>query len=206
MTDETTPEFWETNFMAKQEMWGMAPAQSAVLANDFFIENGVNNVLVPGMGYGRNAQLFVANGMNVTGIEISRSAIAMARKHYGNSMNIYHGSVTDMPFDNLLYDGIFCYALIHLLDSNERQKLINSCYAQLATNGVMVFTMISKTAPTYGQGKALSKDRYEIYEGVNMFFYDEESIRAEFKEAGCFEIITINESQPFFLVKCRKQH
>lgn len=206
MIDETSkPEFWETNFIQKQEMWGLEPAQSALLAKDFFVEKGVKNILVPGIGYGRNAHLFVENGMNVTGIEISKSAIEMARKHYGTNMLIHHGSVTDMPFDHLQYDGIFCYALIHLLDSEERQKLIRDCYAQLSDNGYMVFTMISKEAATYGKGHFLSKDRYEIFEGVKMFFYDRESIEQEFRQAGLFDITTINESQPFFLVKCSKK-
>jgi hypothetical protein len=68
----------------------------------------------------------------------------------------------------------------------------------------MVFTVISKEAHTYGKGKFLSKDRYEIFEGVNMFFYDRASIHAEFDQAGLFEIIEITENFPFFLIKCKK--
>lgn len=37
-----------------------------------------------------------------------------------------------------------------------------------------------------------------------MYFYDRESIQAEFGKAGLFEIIEIEENQPFFLIKCRK--
>ena len=70
--------------------------------------------------------------MAVTGIEISKTAVEMAGKHYGKAMTIHHGSVTYMPFDDCRYDGIFCYALIHLLDSNERKKLIRDCYNQLS--------------------------------------------------------------------------
>lgn len=198
------PEFWESAFGEKQEMWGFEPAKSAVLTKDFFISKSVKNILIPGIGYGRNAQIFKENWITVTGIEISKTAIAMARKHYGADMVIYHGSVTDMPFDQNLYDGIFCYALIHLLDSAEREKLIRDCYDQLSAGGYMVFTAISKEAHTYGQGKFISQDRYEIFDGVNMFFYDRESIRAEFGQAGLFEITEISESQPFFLIKCKK--
>jgi SAM-dependent methyltransferase len=161
-------------------------------------------MLIPGIGYGRNAQIFRDNGITVSGIEISKTAIEMARKHYGTDMTIYHGSVTDMPFDQCQYDGIFCYALIHLLDGRERKKLITDCYNQLTGNGCMVFTAISKEAPTYGKGKFVSKDRYEIFDGVKMFFYDRESINAEFGETGLFEITEITENYPFFLIKCRK--
>ncbi|WP_276133967.1 class I SAM-dependent methyltransferase [Polluticoccus soli] len=205
MQDESNkPEFWEAAFNDKREMWGFEPAKSAVLTRDLFVEHGVKDMLVPGIGYGRNAQIFVDAGISVTGIEISETAIAMARKHYGDDMTIYHGSVTDMPFDDHRYDGIFCYALIHLLDEDERKKLVKDCYAQLANGGYMVFVAITKEAPTYGQGKFISKDRYEIFEGVRMFFYDRESVAAEFAEAGLFAVDEVVENFPFFLIKCRK--
>lgn len=199
------PEFWESNFIEKQEMWGFEPSNSAVRTKDFFVEKSVKNILIPGIGYGRNAQIFRDNGITVTGIELSKTAIEMAKKHYGTEMTIYHGSVTDMPFDNRRYDGIFCYALIHLLDSKERAQLIRDCYNQLADNGYLVFAVISKEAATYGKGKFISKDRYEIFDGVRMFFYDRESIHAEFGKAGLFEITVVMEHFPFFLIKCKKE-
>ncbi|WP_428231438.1 class I SAM-dependent methyltransferase [Flavobacterium sp.] len=197
-------EFWEDNFIEKQEMWGFEPSKSALSTKDFFIENSVKNILIPGIGYGRNAQVFRDEGITVTGIEISKTAIELAKKHYGADLNIYHGSVTDMPFDSNKYDGIFCYALIHLLDSKDRKKLIQDCYNQLSENGYMVFTVISKEAQTYGKGKFMSKDRYEIFDGVQMFFYDRESVHEEFGKFGLFEIIELDESFPFFMIKCKK--
>lgn len=202
--EHAKPEFWETAFTEKEEMWGFEPAKSAALTRDFFVQQGVKNVLIPGIGYGRNAHIFRDSGMAVTGIEISQTAIDMARKHYGLATTIYHGSVTDMPFDDDQFEGIFCYALIHLLDSAERAKLVHDCYHQLATNGYMVFTAISKAAPTYGKGTCLSPDRYELVAGAKLYFYDEESINAEFGQAGLVEIIEVSESQPFYLIKCQK--
>ena len=197
-------EFWEEAFRDKQEMWGSAPARSAILTNDFFISNGVKNVLIPGIGYGRNARIFRENEMTVTGIEISETAIKIAKKHFGNDLTIYHGSVAEMPFDNKQYDGIFCYALIHLLDKDERAKLIQDCYNQLAENGFMVFTTITKEAQTYGQGTCISKDRFEMFGGVKMFFYDKATIEEEFGKAGLFEVSELNENYPFYLIKCKK--
>lgn len=198
------PEFWESAFNEKGEMWGFEPSNSAIVTKNFFVEKSVKDILIPGIGYGRNAKIFCDAGMKVTGIEISQTAIEMARKHYGGSLTIYHGSVTDMPYDTNLYDGIFCYALIHLLNEEERKKLIHDCYNQLTANGYMVFTAVSKKASTFGQGRFISKDRYEIFNGVNMFFYDRESITAEFGESGLFEIMEITENYPFYLVKCSK--
>lgn len=198
------PEFWEAVFSERQEMWGFEPSHSAILIKDFFVQQGLKNILIPGFGYGRNAKIFKDSGMTVTGIEISKTAIDIAKKHYGTDMTIYHGSVTDMPFDQSKYDGIFCYALIHLLDEEQRAKLIRDCYNQLSENGYMVFAVISKEAHTYGTGKFISKDRYEIFEGVKMYFYDSASIHTAFDKAGLFEITAINEQFPFYLIKCKK--
>lgn len=197
-------EFWEEAFKDKQEMWGLEPAKSTVLTKNFFVEQQVKSVLIPGIGYGRNARIFLDNGMTVTGIEISQTAIDLAKKHFGHALTIHHGSVTEMPFDTKIYDGIYCYGLIYLLDKSERLKLIQDCYNQLADKGVMVFTAITKEAQTYGQGKQISKDRFEMFGGVQIFFYDKETIDEEFGMAGLFEVSEVSENYPFYLIKCRK--
>lgn len=197
-------EIWEETFKDNQEIWGFSPVKSARLVKDFFIEHQVKNILIPGIGYGRNAVPFLENDIAVTGIEISQTAIGLAGKHFGNNLKIYHGSVTEMPFDDVLYDGIFCHGLIYLLNKAERKKLIRNCANQLKEGGFMVFTVITKEAQTYGQGKLISKDRYEQFGGIKIFFYDRESIEKEFAGAGLFEITDITENFPFHVIKCRK--
>lgn len=198
-------EFWEEAFKSHQEMWGFEPATSTILTSDFFVENQVKNVLIPGIGYGRNAQVFMKKGMSVVGIEISQTAIDLAHKHFGRDLVIHHGSVTQMPFDKNLYDGIYCYAVIHLLDRRERDKFIHDCYDQLAENGCMVFTAITKEAPMYGQGISIEKDRFQLPNGITMFFYDRESIHTEFGKAGLVDILEVRDVFPFYLIKCQKR-
>jgi SAM-dependent methyltransferase len=206
-------EFWESAFIDKQAMWGFTPALSAVTAKDLFLAHGIKNVLIPGIGYGRNAEVFRQNGMGVTGIEISKTAIELARKYCGSDIKIYHGSVTDMPFDDKEYDGIFCYALIHLLDAPQRIKFIRDCYNQLKPGGYMVFVTISKEDPMFGIGTQLDTDRFERIKGAQIFFYDADSVRREFGPCGLTEFSQIDEptshadKQPphkFLTVTCKK--
>jgi len=197
-------EFWEEAFKDKQEMWGFEPAKSSILAKDFFVEKGVKNILIPGIGYGRNAKCFLDADINVTGIEISQSAIDLASKQYGSDLKIYYGSVTEMPFDDRKYEGIFCYGLIYLLSKEERAKLISDCYNQLSEKGYMIFTAITKQASTYGQGNWVSKDRFEQFGGVTIFFYDKETIEEEFGKFGLFEITEVTENYPFYYISCKK--
>ena len=201
-------EFWETAFMQKELMWGLEPTQSAVLARDYFAQMGVKDVLIPGIGYGRNAKPFIEHGMSVTGIEISETAIALARSQLGLQFPIYHGSVTDMPFDQRHYDGIFCFGLIYLLDAQGREKFIRDCYRQLVPGGHMIFTVVSKKAPFYGQGTRLGDDWYERLPNLKMYFYDADSVRREFEPYGLVEFSEINEPSgggiTFIHVVCTK--
>lgn len=203
-------EFWEESFKDKQAMWGEDPTQSALFARDYFKKHGIKNVLIPGVGYGRNAKPFLETGMNVTGIEISQTAIDIARKQMGLDIPIHHGSVSSMPFDDKIYDGIFSHALIHLLDDEHREKLIKDCYAQLAPGGVMIITAVSTESPSYGKGIEIGKNRFEQHGGAQIFFYDDAAMRRGFEEYGLVEVREIPEptgnggEMPFLVAVCQK--
>lgn len=209
----TKTEFWESNFLEKQTMWGFEPADSAIATKDFFIREKIKDILIPGIGYGRNAKIFLDNGINVTGIEISKTAIDLARTQNNLDIQIYHGSVTDMPFDAGLYDGVYCYALIHLLNNRERRKFIKDCYNQVKPGGYMIFSTISKDDSMHGKGRQLSKNRFLMPTGAKLFFYDSDSIKQEFGRYGLVEFSEMDEpvkikgNHPFLkftVVKCKK--
>ncbi|KAB1068639.1 class I SAM-dependent methyltransferase [Tamlana haliotis] len=206
-------EFWEENFKEKQAMWGLNPCDSAVSTAKLFKESGVHSVLIPGFGYGRNAQVFLKNGCEVTGIEISETAINLAEEHFDNDLTIHSGSVGEMPFDGEFYDGIFCYALIHLLDEAERIKFIKDCYNQLKPDGLMVFIAISTEDPNFAKGEVLSENRFKTKHGVNLFYYDAEAVESEFGDFGLIDAEEISEPekiiegkpyQQFWKIICQK--
>ena len=179
-------EYWESRFMNEGAMWKFEPADSAIYALSLFKSEKIREILVPGFGYGRNGKLFIDNGFKVTGIEISQSAIDLARQS-GLECTVHHGSVTLMPFDNQKYDGIFCFALIHLLNQRERRNFLKSCFSQLKPCGIMIFTAASKNTGLYGHGRCISKDRYEIARGLKVYFYDNDAILKEFSDFGIVE-------------------
>jgi len=203
-------ELWEAVFIDKQTIWGLEPTTSAVLARDRFVRTAAKEVLIPGVGYGRNAKPFLESGMSMTGIEISETAILLARSQLGLDFPIYHGSVSNMPFDERQYDGIFCYGLVYLLDPPGREKFIRDCYRQLSLGGHMIFTVISKQAPMYGQGPRLGDDWYERLPNLPMYFYGAESVKREFGPCGLLEFSEVDEpsgegvSLPFINVICRR--
>lgn len=203
-------EFWEAVFQEKKKMWGEEPTTLATEAIEIFKQQDFKRILIPGFGYGRNAKPFYEQGFKVTGIEISSTAIKLAQELLAREIRVFHGSVFDMPFDQDVYDGIFCHTLIHLPDLDQRKKLIQDCYRQLRHGGMMVFTAITKHAKTYGVGEKLGTDWYKTKDGVNLYFYDTDSIQEEFGEFELIEAAEINEAvngRPatmFWKVVCQK--
>jgi SAM-dependent methyltransferase len=189
-------EYWESRFKNEGAMWKHEPSDSAFRAMKLFQSETINKILIPGFGYGRNGKLFIDNRFDVTGIEISSSAIEIARAE-GLNCTIHHGSVTSMPYDTNLYEGIFCYALIHLLNKIERRNFLQSCYSQLKTGGSMIFTAASANGNLYGHGRRLSKDRFELSRGLKAFFYDNDSVNKEFSAVGLEEFMDIDEPVKF---------
>lgn len=206
-------EFWEKSFQNNQEMWGWEPADSVAETVELFRKHQLSKILIPGFGYGRNAKMFHDNGFTVTGIEISETAIDLAKRQFGESLIIHHGSVSSMPCDNKLYDGIFCYSLIHLLGPAERLKLIADCYNQLESNGYMVFVSISKNDFRYLEGEKVSEDTIKKSYGVTLYFYGQKSIRSDFGNYGLVEAREVTEPkenqenkpvQQFWYIVCKK--
>ena len=185
-------EYWEDKFQKIGLLWSFEPADSAIFACDLFAKNGFRSILIPGVGYGRNARVFVDQGFDLTGIEISATAIQLAREN-GLDFPIYHGSVKRMPFGKSQYDGIFCFALLHLLNQNDRRQFLKNCYNQLLPDGMMVFIVVSKEYKLYGNGRPVSIDRFMIDKGLTVFFYDAATIEKEFSPLGLVEYHEIDE-------------
>lgn len=204
------PEFWETAFKNNTEMWGEDPTDNAFTVLDLLQKHGIKNILIPGFGYGRNAKVFYDKGIEVTGIEISKTAIARARKHFGNEVTIHYGSVSKMPYDKTQYQSIYCYSLIHLLKTNDRKKLIEDCYQKLMPRGLMIFVALSINDKRFDVGKEIEKNTFLSHQGLNLYFYDESSIKKEFGNYNIIEAKEINEPQKkpnekFWMVVCEKK-
>jgi len=206
-------DYWEQMFQQIGLMWRFEPADSTIFACNYFARHGLKKILIPGVGYGRNARIFLDNEFEVTGIEISETAISLAREN-GLNFPIHHGSVILMPYDTVEYDGIYCYALLHLLGRTERRKFLTACYSQLRKDGYMVFVVVSKGyTRLYGNGSIMSKDRFRMQNGLPVFFYDSSAVEKEFSDFGLIAYSEVEEpvkhmpeEEPmkFWRVICRK--
>ncbi|WP_321506181.1 methyltransferase domain-containing protein [uncultured Methanoregula sp.] len=172
--------FWEERFLDEGKIWGDNPSRTAVYAIELFKKAGVREVLIPGSGYGRNAEAFARAGFEVTGIEISKTAVSLARQ--GLSKIRYHyGSVLDMPFDHLAYDGIYCFNVLHLFRKNDRRTFLERCREQLKDGGVIFFAVFSDNESSYGTGRMVEENTFESRPEREVHYYSEEDLVSEFR-------------------------
>ncbi|MEI6293063.1 MAG: class I SAM-dependent methyltransferase [Methanomicrobiales archaeon] len=178
--------FWEERFSDEGRIWGDTPSRSAEHAIGLFKNAGVHVVLVPGSGYGRNAVAFARAGFQVTGIEISATAISLAQQ---NNQGIrYHlGSVLDMPFDDSMYDGIYCFNLLHLFRKKDRTAFLQLCEEQLKDGGVMFFVVFSERETSFGKGRMVEEYTFESKPGREVHYYSREDLVSEFRDLEILE-------------------
>lgn len=119
-------DYWNNRFLNENEIWGQTHSKSAELCLEYFSKFKIKNILIPGVGYGRNAQFFEKKGFSVEGVEISDQAIKMARDN-GLTFPIYEGSALEMPFNNKKYDGytVLMY-FTYFVKRIEKSLLINA--------------------------------------------------------------------------------
>lgn len=171
--------FWDERFLREGKIWGDLPSGTAACACRFFAGDQVRSVLVPGCGYGRNAAEFQRKGFLVTGIELSKEALRIAVRDYPGITYI-PGSVLDMPFNDVRYDGIYCFNVLHLLDKKERAIFVDTCSAQLADGGFMFFAVFSDKEVSYGKGRMVEENSFESKPGRVVHYFTKEDLVSQF--------------------------
>jgi SAM-dependent methyltransferase len=178
--------FWEERFHDEGRIWGDTPSRTVAYAIERFKKAGVHEVLVPGSGYGRNAVAFAQAGFLVTGIEISATAVTLARQN-SQGVRYHHGSVLDMPFDDSMYDGIYGFNVLHLFRKNDRAAFLQRCRDQLTDGGVMFFVVFSDREPSYGTGRMVEENTFESRPGREVHYYSTEDLVSEFRDLEVLE-------------------
>ena len=174
-------EYWEKRFSDGGKIWGTKPSKTAIYALELFKKHELLTILVPGAGYGRNTKLFTNANLNVVGIEISESAINIARS-FNPETQFFQGSVLDIPFDDKKYDAIYSCNVLHLLLQDDRTLFLKKCYNQLRSGGYVFFVVFSDKEGSFGLGKRVEENTYESKPWRPTHYFTEIDLREHFKE------------------------
>jgi SAM-dependent methyltransferase len=172
--------YWNSQFSKYNHIWGETPSKSAEIALSLFRQHQVNKILVPGSGYGRNSKLFSTSGFDVTGIEISEEACALARE-YDPATKLYNGSFLDDDFVQGQYEAIYCFNVLQLFLKTDRIRFVQKSAQRLSPKGLLFFTGISDQDDSFGQGKEVEENTFAVKPDKILHFFTMDDLKIHFE-------------------------
>ncbi len=182
-------DYWNSQFSQYNHIWGETHSKSAEIALSLFRQHQVKQILIPGSGYGRNSKLFSTSGFEVTGIEISDEACALARE-YDPATKLHNGSFLD---DNIVqgqYEGIYCFNVLQLFLTADRMHFVQKSAQRLSPSGLMFFTGISDQDQSFGQGKEVEQNTFAVKLDKILHYFTLEDLQLHFEG---FKILEVGE-------------
>ena len=116
------------------------------------------NAIDLGCGTGTNAIYLAIKGFRVTGIDISSSAISIAKKKAGEKrvdcQFLVRDTTSDLKDLNKEFDFAYDWELLHHIFPEKRQQYVENVYTLLNLKGKYLSVCFSEKDPSFGgQGK-----------------------------------------------------
>ncbi len=179
--------YWNSQFSKYNHVWGKTHSKSAEIALSRFRQHKVNKILIPGSGYGRNSKLFSTSGFDVTGIEISEEACALAQE-YDPATKLHNGSFLDDNFAQGPYQAIYCFNVLQLFLKTERIRFVQKSAELLSPKGLMFFTGISDQDASFGQGEEVEQNTFAVQEDKTLHFFTLDDLKIHFEGFNILEV------------------
>ena len=154
---------WEEAYQKKGEIQAWV---SDIVKNslDLFKERNVKKVLDLCFGTGRHVIFLAENGLDVYGIDISKTGKEITEKKVkGKNLKNVHLKLADMhniPFENNFFDAIIAvYTLEHNTLAGLKKTTLE-LNRVLKSKGILVATLISTKDPRYDTGKEIEPNTF----------------------------------------------
>jgi len=153
-------------------------------------KNITGNVLDVGCGNGRNAVLFAKNNFNAYGIDVSKSAVELAKKNAklnNVKADFKVSSIFSLKKKNF-FSIILDFGCLHHLRKSQWKKYKISILNALAKNGYYCLYCFSRNTPCIPKFSPKSKNRnWYLRKNHYNHFFNEKEIRDFFKKGFIIE-------------------
>jgi SAM-dependent methyltransferase len=204
---------WNEVFAGEAAFFGKEPSELARISLDLFRKEGVRSVLELGCGQGRDTFLFARNGLEVTALDYSETAIAAISgkamdPEFSSRVHARTCNVKEpLPFPDESFDACYSHMLLCMeLSTAEIASILRETHRLLKPGGLAVYSVRSNFDKHYRTGSHLAEDIYEIG-GFVVHFFSEKKVR---KLARGYEILEIGRLEEgslprdLFIVTMRK--
>jgi ubiquinone/menaquinone biosynthesis C-methylase UbiE len=115
------------------------------IVKKFFLPHGVSSVLDAGCGAGRHSLAMLREGLHVTSLDSSASALEITRNLAGTAFPVrcHQSTIAELPFADASFDAVLCWGVLHYLEEAEFRRAINEFYRVLKPGGVFALTLRS---------------------------------------------------------------
>lgn len=115
-----------------------------------------------GSGSGELAAALAAYGLPVTGLDVDRAQLQLARQRYGTGIDWVEGDLRSWRFQRESYAGIFCLDLFPFIPNGERARLIGRLKAALRPGGLIAISGLDEADPAADSRLARSANRVSV--------------------------------------------
>ena len=132
-----------------------------------FKRDGSQKVLDLGCGAGRHVVFMARENIAAYGVDLSSEGIEYAKKsldEQGLSAILKQGSVSEIPFEDELFDGIICYGVLYYCKIEEIKKAINEIKRVLKVGGKGLVVVRSTEDYRFGKGTEIERNTFIISE------------------------------------------
>ena len=183
---------WTRAYQSGMTMW--QPQESIVMFSARFLKRRedlkrwtvrreVRRVLDLGCGNGSNARFFAQQGYEAHGIDISPSAIDMAREWFaedGLQGDLRVGSCLDLPYDDGFMDVVVSHGVLDHLFPADGLKAMAEVHRVLRAGGLCFLTLVAVNDCEFGKGQPAERNTFVLpdgYErGLPQHYFDEQDI------------------------------
>ncbi|MDR1694803.1 MAG: class I SAM-dependent methyltransferase [Lactobacillaceae bacterium] len=156
------------------------------VAIDYMRRNGYTRLLEVGPGAGRDTQIFVGSGLDVTAVEISGSAVERLRNDFPSANIIESDIRTFNPSSRLKVDAVYAFSALHYFNDDETTEIYKKLNSFMVKNGGLFAACRSVNDGMYGKGKEIGQDTF-IFNGASRRFFSEKAMEKQLAKTG-FEI------------------
>jgi len=153
------------------------PAEFVVEELPTFKRLRIKSVLDLGCGAGRHCVYLAKRGFYVIGVDVSKSALRMAkewvRKEELTNVALVRGTMTSIPLANRHIDAVISVSVIHHAVNRDIAKTITEVRRILKRNGLLLANVASVKDPRYGEGEKVENNTFKIPEAFEEKRFEE---------------------------------
>ncbi len=130
-----------------------------------------------GCGAGRHTVYLAKNDFDVIGVDVSKSALRIARewveKENLEKVALVQATMTSVPFRDSQFDAVISVSVIHHAVKRDIKATVDEIYRILKRNGLLLANLASVKDPRCGKGKMVETGTFRMLEAFEQKRFEE---------------------------------